>query len=204
MGPPPWSERSGRWAAGSPVSARICRSYSDSISVLACCSPPACFIGIRFPRIRRLFRVLWNCPGSSKAGCTGDAPLGAVLADPPLRYTPAAGCLPYGNIPFYFTHIAPPSRQDQTGYIIIRILEEKQYTLPFISKKSVWSYLRTSIHPSTAGRIRDFCPLEHAPADTQKKREYIVQNALPMKFYRSQLSLLFFLFCFCCACRCCF
>ena len=118
MGPPPWSERSGRWAAGSPVSARICRSYSDSISVLACCSPSARFIGIRFPRIRRLFRVLWNCPGSSKAGCTGDAPLGAILADPPLRYTPAAGCLPYGNIPFYFTHIAPPSRQDQTGYII--------------------------------------------------------------------------------------
>ena len=38
----------------------------------------------------------------------------------------------------------------------------------------------------------------------KKKRECIVQNAPPLKFYRSQLSRFFVLFCFCCACCCCF
>ena len=37
-----------------------------------------------------------------------------------------------------------------------------------------------------------------------KKRECIVQNALPLKLYRSELSRFFFLFCFCCAFCCCF
>ena len=40
---PPWSWRSGRWAAGSPAVARICKWYSDSISVSAWSRPPMRF-----------------------------------------------------------------------------------------------------------------------------------------------------------------
>ena len=66
--------------------------------------------------------------------------------------------------------------------------------------KAIALLIDTKIHNNYSTKIWKILP---ASRIKQKNRECIAQNALLLKFYRSQLSR-FFLFCFCCDCCCCF
>ena len=65
--------------------------------------------------VLRLLRIGRDGPGPPEFLCAGDAALGAVLVDPPLRHAPPLRRLPEGEIPFHFT-AAFPKRSAQIIY----------------------------------------------------------------------------------------